>query len=197
MSFGHKLRDLRKQSNLSQIELAKALNITNQTLSHYELNKRIPDLNMISKMADYFDISVDYLLGRVDQNEIYVSENLTQYNHEDFTNIKNLSDENQKKILDYIRMIKLLEDKGKIRLKKIASINAILSILYLFRLIAKLAISLFFIILVVRYIFYEIFYISFKIFWYIRFIYYPFIFNNQYICLYCRIIVYIYIITDR
>lgn len=114
MSFGEKLRSLRIENNLSQLELAKILNITNQSLSHYELDKRIPDLNMISKIADYFDISVDYLLGRVDQNEVYVSENLTQYKHEDFTNIKNLSDENQKKILDYIRMIKIL----KIKIKK-------------------------------------------------------------------------------
>jgi len=113
MSFGEKLRSLRIENNLSQLELAKILNITNQSLSHYELDKRIPDLNMISKIADYFDISVDYLLGRVDQNEIYVSENLTQYKHEDFTNIKNLSDENQKKILDYIRMIKIMEKSDK------------------------------------------------------------------------------------
>ena len=67
MSFGKKLRLLREEKKLSQIELSKKLNITNQALSQYELGKRMPDAEMILKMANFFSVSVDYLLDRTDE----------------------------------------------------------------------------------------------------------------------------------
>ncbi len=66
MSFGERLRQLRKEKNISQTELAGIFNITSQALSQYELQKRMPDAEMILKLADYFNVSVDYLLGRTD-----------------------------------------------------------------------------------------------------------------------------------
>ena len=67
MPFGKKLRLLREEKKLSQIELYKKLNITNQALSQYELGKRMPDAEMILKMANFFAVSVDYLLDRTDE----------------------------------------------------------------------------------------------------------------------------------
>src|SRR5690554_352216 len=67
MPFGKKLRLLREEKKLSQIELSKKLNITNQALSQYELGKRMPDAEMILKMANFFAVSVDYLLDRTDE----------------------------------------------------------------------------------------------------------------------------------
>ena len=67
MSFGKKLRSLREEKRLSQVELSKKLNITNQALSQYELGKRIPDAEMIIRIADFFDVSVDYLLDRTNE----------------------------------------------------------------------------------------------------------------------------------
>lgn len=64
--LGKKISYLRKDRKLSQRELAKDLNIGNSTLAMYELEKREPDFDTLQKIADYFDVSTDYLLGRTD-----------------------------------------------------------------------------------------------------------------------------------
>lgn len=66
MSFGKRLRELREGRSLSQLELSKILNISNSTLSLYESDKRSPDQDMLKKIADFFDVSIDYLLDRND-----------------------------------------------------------------------------------------------------------------------------------
>lgn len=62
--FGERLRNLRESKNLTQLELSKQINIGNVTLSQYESNKRKPDNDTLVQIADFFDVSVDYLLGR-------------------------------------------------------------------------------------------------------------------------------------
>ncbi len=64
MSFGNRLRQLREDRGLSQLDLSKHLNIANSTLSLYEAGKREPDYDTLQRLADYFDVSTDYLLGR-------------------------------------------------------------------------------------------------------------------------------------
>lgn len=58
------LRDLRKNTGLTQEEVAKFLNITRGAYANIEGGKREPDFATISALADYFGVSVDYLLGR-------------------------------------------------------------------------------------------------------------------------------------
>ncbi|WP_052263141.1 helix-turn-helix domain-containing protein [Clostridium tyrobutyricum] len=64
--FGDRLKELRESKNLKQSELANELGIGRTTLSHYELNNRQPDFNTLEKIANYFDVSIDYLVGRTD-----------------------------------------------------------------------------------------------------------------------------------
>ncbi len=66
MELGDRLKKLREEKGLSQIELARALNISNVMLSRYEKNKRSPDYETLNKLADYYGVSTDYLLGRID-----------------------------------------------------------------------------------------------------------------------------------
>ena len=61
-----RLRDLREDNNLSQKEIAEFLGITQNTYSRYETNERNIPLESISKLADFYKTSVDYLLGRTD-----------------------------------------------------------------------------------------------------------------------------------
>lgn len=63
MSFGERLRLLRKEKGVTQKNLGKVMGITDQAISHYEKGKRFPDTKMIRKLADYFNVSTDYLLG--------------------------------------------------------------------------------------------------------------------------------------
>lgn len=62
--FSKMLRQLREQRNLTQKDIAKYLGITRQAVASYESGKREPDYNVLKNIADYFDVSVDYLLGR-------------------------------------------------------------------------------------------------------------------------------------
>lgn len=64
--FSKRLADLRKKRGLSQYELAKRLGCTRGQIGNYEQGTREPDHEMLTKIADFFDVSVDYLLGRTD-----------------------------------------------------------------------------------------------------------------------------------
>lgn len=68
ITFGVKIKDLRKEKNLTQKELAQALSITVSTLSHWECDYQEPNFDDLIMIADYFDVSLDYLLGREDDN---------------------------------------------------------------------------------------------------------------------------------
>jgi transcriptional regulator with XRE-family HTH domain len=62
--IGDRIRNLREDKRMSQLELAKALNISNTTLSQYENNQRTPSDEIKIKIANYFNVSIDYLLGQ-------------------------------------------------------------------------------------------------------------------------------------
>ncbi len=65
MKFKNNLTELRQESGLSQEKLAKQLNISRSALSLYELGLRSPDYETLQKFADFFNVTTDYLLGRV------------------------------------------------------------------------------------------------------------------------------------
>ncbi|MFR0559103.1 helix-turn-helix domain-containing protein [Limosilactobacillus mucosae] len=64
MTIGERIAQLRKSRSMSQFQLAKTLNIATSTLGMYETNKRKPNMEMLEKLADFFGVSIDYLLGR-------------------------------------------------------------------------------------------------------------------------------------
>ena len=57
-------KELRKEKKLTQTELAKQLNIDQTTVSKWELDKALPDTATLIKLAEFFDVSTDYLLSR-------------------------------------------------------------------------------------------------------------------------------------
>ena len=67
--FYKKLKLLRNQKNLTQLELAKDLNVTKGAIAMWETNKRNPDHDMLVKIAEYFNVSVDYLIGKTTNND--------------------------------------------------------------------------------------------------------------------------------
>lgn len=64
MILGYRLRELRKENNLSQEKLGKILGVSKVSVSGYENGNRIPSLDILNKILDFFGISADYLLGR-------------------------------------------------------------------------------------------------------------------------------------
>ncbi|MBQ3215646.1 MAG: helix-turn-helix transcriptional regulator [Oscillospiraceae bacterium] len=65
-----RLRELRKKKRISQITLAIELNMNQNSISRYETGEREADYKTLIAFADYFNVSVDYLLGRTDNPTI-------------------------------------------------------------------------------------------------------------------------------
>ena len=61
-----RLKELRKKKGISQLRLATDLNTTQNTISRYETGEREPGIDELIKIADYFNVSVDYLIGRTE-----------------------------------------------------------------------------------------------------------------------------------
>ena len=64
MEFGEFLANLRKERGFYQKEVAAYLNVTVATISNYEKGVHAPDLDTLVKLADFYDVSTDYLLQR-------------------------------------------------------------------------------------------------------------------------------------
>ncbi len=64
-----RLKELRKKRKISQLKLAMDLNMNQNTISRYETMEREADYRTLILFADYFDVSLDYLLGRCDESE--------------------------------------------------------------------------------------------------------------------------------
>ena len=64
-----RLKELRKMRHLSQLRLAFDLNMNQNTISRYENMEREADYETLIKIADYFDVSIDYLLGRTNKKK--------------------------------------------------------------------------------------------------------------------------------
>jgi len=57
------LVEIRKKKGYSQLKVALDLSISREALSYYENDKRSPDIEMLNKMSDYFNVSIDYLIN--------------------------------------------------------------------------------------------------------------------------------------
>jgi len=66
VKIGNRIRFLRNQNKIDRQQLADAIGITYHALSKYETDERQPGYDTLAKIADFFDVSVDYLLGRTD-----------------------------------------------------------------------------------------------------------------------------------
>jgi len=66
-----RLKELRVQRRISQIKLAMDLNLAQNTISRYETGEREADYKTLHALADYFHVSIDYLLERTDNPETH------------------------------------------------------------------------------------------------------------------------------
>ena len=62
--FGERLRDLRQEQNIGQVELATKIGVSKGIISLWEQGKREPTLSSLVAIADYFNVTIDYLIGR-------------------------------------------------------------------------------------------------------------------------------------
>lgn len=117
---GMNIKELREQEGVSQKQLAEAVRLAQNTLSQFETGKREPDLSTTQRIADYFGVSVDYLLGRNDKKrptpvtESGLSDRLqAPYMQEIHDTLLRLTPETRKLILAQIRAAEAFEDDAK------------------------------------------------------------------------------------
>lgn len=65
-----RIQDLRNDADLSQKQISEILHISQRSYSHYETGSRNIPIEMLIRLADYYDISLDYLVGRTDNKKL-------------------------------------------------------------------------------------------------------------------------------
>lgn len=66
-----RLKEIRKDKDLTQKNVAFHLNMKQQQYSEYEIGKRLIPIETLDKLADFYDTSIDYLVGRTDERKPY------------------------------------------------------------------------------------------------------------------------------
>ena len=64
IKIGTFLKELRKAKGLTQEQLAEKLNVSSRTVSRWETGSNMPDIGMLVEIADFYDVSIDFLLDR-------------------------------------------------------------------------------------------------------------------------------------
>lgn len=103
--FAERLKELRKSKGITQTEFAKIFNISNGTIGNWESGNRIPDTEMLKMLADFFNVSIDYLVGKSEYKNI-LDEQLSDVDFALYGEIHDLSDEEKQKIIDFVKFTK-------------------------------------------------------------------------------------------
>ncbi|MDB1943713.1 helix-turn-helix transcriptional regulator [Clostridium tertium] len=107
--ISNRLKELRQEKDLLQKDVATYLNISTSAYGFYEQGKRTPDSEMMKKLSEFFNVSLDYLLGKTDIREsaddILNGKEPTIALHSDYQ-YDELPDEAKKEIENFIEYVK-------------------------------------------------------------------------------------------
>jgi len=92
MKFNERLKELRERRGLSQADFADKIGVSKSAISMYERGERTPDYDTLEAIADFFNVDIDYLLGREKGSTYYIDPEVAEIAQELFEN-------EQKKIL--------------------------------------------------------------------------------------------------
>lgn len=114
MNFGDTLFQLRTERGIYQKQLAEYLTVSIGTISNYENGVHCPDLNTLCRIAEYFNVSADYLLG-LTNNPMPIDSLNTKLSDEDTVGsvlnaILELSQSSRQKLAQYLSMVKICEE---------------------------------------------------------------------------------------
>lgn len=97
--FASNLQRLRKQKRLTQVEMAKILDVAKTTYASYEQNRRMPDNIIQNKIADFFNVTLDELHGRKTKERLNLLEDAEVLMFSDKEGWDELSDDRKKEIM--------------------------------------------------------------------------------------------------
>lgn len=116
-TIGQRIRQLRKENNITQEELGKMYGLAKSTVSLYESGRSNPDDEIKQKIADHFNVSIDWLLGRTDERRT-ADEIIAEYKEKELEfeelfdrfNIyfegKKLTEKDKKSIISFLQMLR-------------------------------------------------------------------------------------------
>lgn len=124
--LSERLKEMREHKGLTQRGLAKELNVSPSAIALYETNRRHPDNDMLKKIADHFNTSVDYLLGRTNDPVPHKNKTEKEIEFEEF--MKNhtimyqgvpMTDEEKESVNEFLKTaFKILRADGKPKKQK-------------------------------------------------------------------------------
>lgn len=101
MNMGERLRELRLRRKISQEEVARHIGITRSAYSHYEINNRQPVYETLIKLAAYFDVSLDYIIGGA-YSKAKGEQSITPDNREILSLFQHMNQEQRKRSINLI-----------------------------------------------------------------------------------------------
>lgn len=107
-------KKIRKEYNISQVEFAKILNVASNTISQYETGLREPDIKTLIKIAKYFNISVDYLIGNEEIKKDTVKSDLTEEEKQILNYYKSIPDKYKGMAQGYLQALAEKEEQKRI-----------------------------------------------------------------------------------
>lgn len=105
LSFAHRLAVLRKERKISQNALAAELGYSRGQIANYELGSREPDFSTLIRIAEYFEVSTDYLIGKTDIRSIEIKPALGKL----IDSAEGLSDESIGFLTENARLLRIKE----------------------------------------------------------------------------------------
>ncbi|MDD3230528.1 MAG: helix-turn-helix transcriptional regulator [Oscillospiraceae bacterium] len=122
LTFGERLRMARERKGLSQLDVYKAINLNNKSLSRYENNATAPDPETVKALVQLYDVSADFILGLSDdmgnvcppsgtsKSKPKAADAISSGDAELIKKIEGLSPEAKEKAADYLEMLKTLQE---------------------------------------------------------------------------------------
>lgn len=112
MDFSTTLKDLRELNDVTQEQLAEYLKVSRSTVAGYESKNRQPDFERLEKIAEFFNVTIDYLVrGFDDEQNVLLKE--STLDQEVAISYRKLSLESKQDVLKYIRLLELRDEKKK------------------------------------------------------------------------------------
>lgn len=108
------IKTLRTKRNITQVDLAKKINVKQETISAYESGKAQPSADALVKIADYLNTSTDYLLGRIEDDSPLSGFNIKEMNPKTYKILNNfimLKDKEKDDVLWYSEVIRKRENE--------------------------------------------------------------------------------------
>ncbi len=110
-----KIKELRKEEGKTQREIAAAIGVSAQVFRNYEIGRNQPSIEMLIKIADYFLVSVDYLIGRSDDLGIISfraeEETLTEGERKILHRYRKLDESRKESLIEYADFLSEKTDK--------------------------------------------------------------------------------------